>query len=688
MDKTYTLNEYYSNVNSTATRAEIYPDKNTATNLLVHHRNMGAREIPLWDCIVADVLTLPMPSVIMEVLDKKINIASERVIITGIDAYLSLLSRQTINDFMNALHSRIDEGKQNAVYMVSKTRFDSTKFAPKFVDSLSVVYFVGNVQDFIQPTVTVVSGKWVNAGNNPTNWNALLKMLGPFEPSGDYTLILNNYNCVQAGLSDSVAQLLDITKIAKHYYDINVDLPRNVLEMLITKSNEENVHPLEYLKVQFGIDNIEERCAVRRLLELQNDDLWSAYIWLLQKVLKKDTYLSYVMTIDVSKDNLLHKYVSEAAISLLKNRNAINYSFERANAVKELGMPAEPLIIEFIASTKEATNDDVACWLNCGTEAERIEIIHRISKTDLTIGLPRLWHNLYPMLANYLSDEYDYGNSDTTSYFRDYRRLKIKNDITKAFIKQAFDTLLPPTIDKRDSVLQNFFSDNSVGLLVVDGMGAEYYPLVLAMAKQRGMNIEFAVVADVNLPSSTKFNPIIWDKNRRLATVHGVDNISHDGAIKHENCSPEHNIVATLSVFETVFNRIANGFAKYERIVLTADHGSSRLAVIAHEKGMDNTLPWNGESQDWRYSIAPLNCKCPSEFESCYNAENNITYWVVRGYNRLPKQGGKLIVHGGATLEERLVPIIVFSRTKSLTELKQLDKQSVPLLVEKDFFDI
>jgi hypothetical protein len=677
-------------MNSTATRAEIYSDKSTATHLFVRHQEDGAIEIPLWDCVDADVLTLPMPGAVMKVLDNKINTASKRVIITGIDAYLSLLSKQTINDFMNALYSRIDEGKQNAVYMVSKTRFDSTKFAPKFVDSLSVVYIVGNVQDFIQPTVTVVSSKWVNVGNNPTNWNALLKMLGPFEPSGDYTLILNNYNCAQAGLSDSVTQLLDITKVAKYYYDINIDLSIDVFEMLITKSNEENFHPFEYLKVQFGIDNIEERRAVKRLLELQNDDLWSAYIWLLQKVLKKDTYLSYVIARGVSKDNFLREYVSEAAISLIKakDRNAINYSVERANAIKELGTLAEPLIAEFIAGTKGTANDDVARWLNGGTEAERIEIIHRISKTDLTIGLPRLWHNLYPMLTDYLSDEYDYGNSDITSYFHDYRRLKIKNDITETFAKQAFDTLLPSTILKRDSVLQDFFSDNNVGLLVVDGMGAEYYPLVLAMAKRYGMNIEFSIVADANLPSSTKFNSIMWDKNRCLATVHGVDNISHDGAIKHENCSPEHNIVATFSVLETIFKYIAIGLAKYERIVLTADHGSSRLAVIAHEKEMDKTLFWTGEPQDWRYSIAPPNTERPSEFESCYNVENNVTYWIVRGYNRLPKQGGKLNVHGGATLEERLVPIIVFSRIKPVIESKQLDKQSVPLLVEKDTFDI
>jgi len=688
MNKTYTLNEYYPNTDSTATRAEVYSDKNTATNLLVHHKHKGAIEIPLWDSVGVDTLTLPMPNEIMNVLDKNINAANKRVIITGIDAYLSLLSKQTFNDFMVALHSRIDDGKQNTVYMVSKNYFDCSKFAPKFVDSLSVVYVVGNVQDSVYPTVTVVSSKWVKVGNNPTNWNALLKVLGQFEPSENHTLVLSNYNYKQAGLSDSITQLFDITEIARRYYGVSVDLPPNTIETLIVKSNENELSPIEYLKEQFGISNADTRLALKRLLELQNDELWSAYIWLLQKTIKDDTYLSYVLATDVHKNNVLRKYVSEIAINLLKNNNVASYAIERASAIKELGKLADSLIIEFIGKINEIANEDVACWLNCGTDAEYIEIIRRVSKSDLTLGLPQLWHGLYPMLADYLSDDYDYGDTIITTYFRNYRRLKITNNVTKDFVKQAFDVVLPPTFVKRDSVLQELRNDSTVGLLIVDGMGAEYYPLILAMAKRRGMNIESYIIADVNLPSSTEFNSIMWCEDRLLVKIHGVDNISHVGAIKHENCSPEHNIVATLSVFEMVFNHIAGGLADHERVVLTADHGSSRLAVVAHEKGMDETLPWDGEPQDWRYSIAPPNSERPIEFESCYNAEENKTYWVVRGYNRLPKQGGKLSVHGGATFEERLVPIIVFSRTKQVTEPKQLNKQLVPMLVEKDIFDI
>ena len=35
----------------------------------------------------------------------------------------------------------------------------------------------------------------------------------------------------------------------------------------------------------------------------------------------------------------------------------------------------------------------------------------------------------------------------------------------------------------------------------------------------------------------------------------------------------------------------------------------------------------------------------------------------MRGYHRLPKKGGKkYALHGGASLEERLVPVLVFSK--------------------------
>ena len=207
-------------------------------------------------------------------------------------------------------------------------------------------------------------------------------------------------------------------------------------------------------------------------------------------------------------------------------------------------------------------------------------------------------------------------------------------------------------------------TQSDVALLVVDAMGAEYMPLLLALAKRRGMNIESQAVVSAKLPTETVFNSVKWDESRILPEVKSIDNIVHHGAEKHEASIPERNFAETLRMFEIeIMKRIAHGLTLFARVVVTADHGASRLAVIAYNEGKGTTLQWEGQPDDWRYSLAPQGVPRPPELEQEYFPETKKTYWIVRGYNRLPKMGGKLYeLHGGATLEERLVPIVVFAR--------------------------
>ncbi|GHU89742.1 hypothetical protein AGMMS49925_00780 [Deltaproteobacteria bacterium] len=203
------------------------------------------------------------------------------------------------------------------------------------------------------------------------------------------------------------------------------------------------------------------------------------------------------------------------------------------------------------------------------------------------------------------------------------------------------------------------------------------------------MNVKSSAAASAKLPTETEFNPIKWNAERTLNAAKEVDNIAHSGVAKHEHCPPERNIAAILRIFETeVFNRIADGLSRFSRVVVTADHGASRLAVLAHSKGFGATLPWNGQPLDWRYSLAPENDVRPPELEQQYHPDSGKTYWIVRGYNRLPKSGGKLNeLHGGASLEERLVPVVVFTKSADDDEVKQLGKKQIDQIVDKAGFD-
>ena len=138
-----------------------------------------------------------------------------------------------------------------------------------------------------------------------------------------------------------------------------------------------------------------------------------------------------------------------------------------------------------------------------------------------------------------------------------------------------------------------------------------------------------------------------------------------------------------------VLKRVVDGLSKHAQVIVTSDHGTSKLAVTAHNSGLSETLPWSGDPDDWRFSVAPENSPVPDGMESCYSPSSGKTYWMVRGYNRLPKKGPKLYaLHGGATLEERLVPIIVFTASKAGTSMPIQKKKADEQLIEKKDFDI
>lgn len=683
----YTINEYVQLKlsNPTATRVEVYPNNQTAASLLNLHRDKNETVISVSNCLSDGTVTLPMPGALLAILDSKISTQSKRTVVVGIDAYLSLLSEQNVAAFFIALRGRIDDGKLNAVYMVSREndlRFD----APRYEESLDVIRISGVLNNIEPPKVVVVPKKWVR-NVLIDNFKTLLKQLGDFLPTGEYQLALDSIQTEQAGLARNVSFIFDIGRVAEYFYGISAGLKPATLQSLLEKSNEKRESPESYLEAEFGKDDINTRYALKKLLTLPNNELWAAYIWFLQKKLAANTYMTKVLASWPTHEDLLRKYVVDSAVSLVNMTDVKLYADERADAIKQLTSIPESLIVEFIGQTQDFNS--AVEFLNCGTDAEMRELVRRASTYDLVTGLPDVFSRLCPILNDYLY-ECDYGDKDLTTYFKEYCRFKLRNTIDEDFVKKAFDLGLPASVCNRDAVLLELSTDSDMALLVVDGMGAEYYPLLLGMAQRYSMNINACSVVYVKLPTATEYNPIKWASNKTLDEVKDIDNIAHDGAAKHEHCSPEKNLTAVLRIFETeILPRITEGLTKFSRVVLTSDHGSSRMAVLAHNSGLGMTLPWNGTPLNWRYAIAPQGKNRPPELEARYSEVDGKTYWVVRGYNRLPKQGGKLNeLHGGASLEERIVPIIVFSRVKSAKKPTQIGKKTKEQLVDKMGFDI
>ncbi len=620
-----------------------------------------------------------MPNVLMSAVDAKIEALDCRAVVIGLDSYLALLDSDSVSVFMSEVCIRLDKNSLNADYLLSL--HNKPNFLPRYEEARSVVV-IENDEEILEPlSIQAYSDKWGTDGG-ANGYKQLLEQMGQFEPFGNYTLILTGLTGKQAGIGNAVTFILETHEVAVKRYGLDAEFDDATLELLLSKSAESGQSAEQYLETLFGSGNINSRLALKRLLEIPDDNLWLAHIWALRRQLSGDSYIAKVLSADFTRNNLLWKYIVGTAVSIISDMNAKKFATERAEALKAIGSDYESLIVEFIGLVKES--DDALQFLNCGTNAERVEIVRRASKEDLSYGLPKEYRELFPILTDYFSSDFDFEDAATTAYFRDYRIHKVSGSITNSFVKRAYESVVPKIYPARDAVMAELQMHSDIALLVVDAMGAEYLPLLIAMAKRRGMNIESQTVATAKLPTETKFNSIAWDDTRRLPEIKSIDNIVHSGAAKHEVSSPERNFAETLRIFETeIMNHIADGLTRFPRVVVTADHGASRLAVIAHNEGRSTTLHWEGQPDDWRYSLAPVGVTRPPELEHEYFPETKKTYWIVRGYNRLPKMGGKLYeLHGGATLEERLVPVVVFTKSAVKEVPKVLSKNTTADVVD------
>ena len=684
------INEYGRDYldDGVATRLLLYPNADVAAKSRELYQNTNSVLIGVSDAFSDNLEVLPAIDDALQRLDERICAEAPRRVVVELDAYLSLLDEKRAAEFLSDVISRLKKQRLNVCYLISRNNAQvamKTSSKPQLAEARQVVELTGDVVPPPSATVRVVDANFLPPRYKncaETDWRSVLRRLEAFFRrqnvdgadlcEGAFYLATSSQPKRQGGLSSKVEFCLDVPQIARELWNIRYNASETVLCELIKRCVKRDASPTETIEKTFGVENIAPTKAVKRLKELACDPLWPVYIAFVKERVDADSYLRNVLEIkELKPDAWLGVYFDGAARAALANaKNAQKFAKERLETFRTLIDVAENCVAEFVGKTRDF--GDVALpFLNCGTEAERQELVRRAAACDWSKETPSFLESLFPTLADYLSDDFDFGDETLNLYFKDYRRQKIVGCVEPEFVRRAFETQVSATIPHRTAALAKVKADASTALLIVDGMGAEYFPLLLAAARRREFaEVESAQVVTVNLPTSTERNPIDWPSERRLPDVKTLDVVAHDGAVKHESNAPERNISAALQVFEKqIFNAIADALTKFERVVVTADHGTSRLAVLAHNAGLDETFAWSGEADaiaDWRYVVAPSGLPTPAKVESVYCADQNINYWCVKGYDRFPKKGPKFNeAHGGASLEERLVPFVVFARRQN-----------------------
>ena len=528
----FTFNDYFSLLEDEDIQGSqliLFSDISTGIQLLQKHEALGCTKLFLADIIEADNPYLPMPEVLVPRLAEKIQSLEGRIVVSGIDAYLSLLHPDQNSQFVAAIKNLLDTTRLNAVFLMCSSELIQNYFKnPRYEDGLSVVRIkaTGNSDEPCNlPSVKIVSDKWAPAGDVCTNYRDLLIRLnsiltvspdGATQPEPFTILALRDLQHSQAGTGIKVSFCLELPDIAQQFYGLKeASFSLQTLEVLLPKCKQSNESALEWLERTFGKENINSGGDIfKRALELPDDSLWEAYLWMLRKTITPGTYAAKVLSGEITHDTLLKRIVVDTALEVLdETRNdpykkRPDYAAQRAQTLQKLDYNFQALVDDFVNKTQSDPN--ALEFLNGKRDSEFCEIIRRTGKTDLIEGtaVAEAVKKLYPALGEYLWPHYGYGDKTLDDYFQDYRRLKFQNRITPEFVQRAFDATVPVSIENRDLLLNELLTDEQTGVLVVDGMGAEYYPLLLGLAKQNGLKIESSRVVSVNLPTTTEFNPL------------------------------------------------------------------------------------------------------------------------------------------------------------------------------------
>jgi len=314
-------------------------------------------------------------------------------------------------------------------------------------------------------------------------------------------------------------------------------------------------------------------------------------------------------------------------------------------------------VAEYIAETKVKDSERM-CYLTDNTAAERQAIIE--SMNGVTI-IPNALRDIYPALHEYLHDYSFTGDKGKllSDYFAKYKRLKLTNRLTPEFHRHVMELAVDGSrpynsLKTRGEVLDSLEKTNAA-LYWIDALGAEYLGYIQSCAKSLGLKITVHAVR-ANLPTITSFNCDFYEAWIGVkAQTKKLDEIKHDGEkdFNYQTIKTPVHLAEELRIVDDALDRAKTKLTgkDADKVILVSDHGASRLAVIS-----EHECKWEMASKGEHSGRC---CPCSdADVKSEYATEEN-GFWVLANYDRF--KGGRkasVEVHGGATLEEVVIPLI------------------------------
>lgn len=439
-----------------------------------------------------------------------------------------------------------------------------------------------------------------------------------------------------------------------------------------------------------NFDSIEE--AVLNSVNLQQFDssviatrwdslnsLSRSYVWIWYQL---NTPTDYVGTI-------IHKLLPTELDNLGNHiaNDILLYVDSKPDWVKErraimIGMKNAAPSSQFFGELDKYVPKQVFELLTGTSQEERVYIIKTVCRWlrtggDISNSYTEIIESVkyvYPELSWYMETPEDiYGSY--SNYFAWYKKKKLINRSVDQPIKHPDYEAL----DSRYSVMKKYQGKDSQSFWI-DGMGIEWLSLALTILnKIKGNSFEISTnIVAARIPTETDFNHQWTDVDEKRDRL---DKLSHRGMpddIDYFSC-----ISNQIRIIEELMYEAVSYLDDHENVIITGDHGSSRLAALAFHEKTYTFLPDGATAMAFgrfcKLSSGELPEDILENMELCTFDKD--TYIVMKDYNHFKQTGnaaggnndenaiaGEL--HGGLTPEESIVPLIVLHRKNKPVQIK------------------
>ena len=162
----------------------------------------------------------------------------------------------------------------------------------------------------------------------------------------------------------------------------------------------------------------------------------------------------------------------------------------------------------------------------------------------------------------------------------------------------------------------------------------------------------------------TDINKDFLNGKKTLEPIYALDEL------KHSTIFYPLNIIKEFDELKKIKELVMNAFNETtKRIIIASDHGTSRLAVLVRETKFDNKIKAEG-LKIYRYGRYCVGTGLEQELPTAINYDGKL---IFADYTRFEQNGAPSDeVHGGASIEEWLVPIVCVE--KRTANSRQADK--------------